>query len=179
MDRVTVQEAAQRLGISQDAVRQRIRRGSLKHEKAADGRVYVYMVPTDTRKDTHRPHVHQDLRDTVHDASTDVLVEELRDRVRFLEGQLDEERTANRENRRLLAAALERIPEIPSPEESSELREPPEKAPEEPSGSMAAPGTREWFQGHEGESYGTPPQEAEDSLHRGARSWWRRFFGFE
>jgi hypothetical protein len=60
-----------------------------------------------------------------------------------------------------------------------EVRESPEKAPEEPSGSMSVPEAREWFQGHEDESYGTPPQEAEDSLHRGARSWWRRFFGFE
>src|SRR5919112_1099640 len=49
MDRVTVQEAAQRLGISQDAVRQRIRRGSMRHDKDDKGRVYVYLNPTNTR----------------------------------------------------------------------------------------------------------------------------------
>jgi len=40
------------------------------------------------------------------------LVECLRDQVSYLRDQLDQEREANRENRRLLAAALERIPEL-------------------------------------------------------------------
>jgi len=45
--------------------------------------------------------------------------------------------------------------------------------------------TPEAFEGHEGEHFGTFPQEAEESLqesleHRERRSsWWRRFFGFE
>jgi excisionase family DNA binding protein len=38
-DRVTIQEAAQRLGVKEDAVRKRIQRGSMRHEKAEDGRV--------------------------------------------------------------------------------------------------------------------------------------------
>jgi hypothetical protein len=37
-------------------------------------------------------------------------------RIESLEVQLTQEREANRENRRLLAAALERIPAIESPE---------------------------------------------------------------
>jgi excisionase family DNA binding protein len=76
MDRVTVQEAAQRLGISQDAVRQRVRRGSMRHDKDDKGRVYVYLNPTDTRPTI----VHDTPRDTVHDASRNELVTELRDR---------------------------------------------------------------------------------------------------
>jgi hypothetical protein len=43
------------------------------------------------------------------------LVEVLKDQVQFLRNQLDAEREANRENRRLLAAALERIPELEAP----------------------------------------------------------------
>src|SRR5215203_5569564 len=43
VDRLTIQEAARRLGISEGAVRKRATRGSLKHEKGDDGRVYVYL----------------------------------------------------------------------------------------------------------------------------------------
>ena len=84
MDRVTVQEAARRLGISQDAVRQRIRRGSMRHNKDDKGRVYVYLDPTDT----HLTDVHDVSQDAVHDASRNELITELRDRVRFLEAEL-------------------------------------------------------------------------------------------
>jgi excisionase family DNA binding protein len=104
MDRVTVQEAAQRMGISQGAVRQRIRRGSLQHEKDGDGRVYVYLDPNDTRQQD----VHQDTRGAVHDASTHVLVDELRDRVRFLEDELRRKDT-------ILMSLVQRVPELEAP----------------------------------------------------------------
>ena len=42
VDRLTIQEAARRLGISEGAVRKRVTRGSIEHEKD-DGRVYVYL----------------------------------------------------------------------------------------------------------------------------------------
>lgn len=38
-DRVTIQEAARRLGIKDDAIRKRIQRGTLESEKSQDGRV--------------------------------------------------------------------------------------------------------------------------------------------
>jgi DNA primase len=41
--RTTVREAAEELGISEDAVRQRIRRGSLESEKDDDGRIYIWL----------------------------------------------------------------------------------------------------------------------------------------
>jgi excisionase family DNA binding protein len=51
-DRVTIQEAAQRLGVKEDAVRKRIQRGSMRHEKAEDGRVYVWVdAAQDTTQD--------------------------------------------------------------------------------------------------------------------------------
>jgi excisionase family DNA binding protein len=42
--RLTVQEAAEVLGTSVDAVRMRVRRGSLPSEKDSDGRVYVRAI---------------------------------------------------------------------------------------------------------------------------------------
>ena len=52
------------------------------------------------------------------------LVEVLREQVEDLRARLDREQEANRENRRLLAAALERIPELEAPREPSEAEEP-------------------------------------------------------
>jgi hypothetical protein len=43
VDRLTIQEAARRLGISEGAVRKRVARDSLTHDKDDDGRVYVYL----------------------------------------------------------------------------------------------------------------------------------------
>jgi hypothetical protein len=65
MDRVTVQEVARRLSISQDAVCQRIRRGSMRHDKDDKGRVYVYLDPIDTRPTD----VYDASQDAVHDPS--------------------------------------------------------------------------------------------------------------
>jgi excisionase family DNA binding protein len=43
VDRLTIQEAARRLGVSEGAVRKRVSRGTLEHHKDDDGRVYVYL----------------------------------------------------------------------------------------------------------------------------------------
>ncbi len=43
MDRLTIQDAARRLGVSEGAVRKRVARGTLEHDKGDDGRVYVYL----------------------------------------------------------------------------------------------------------------------------------------
>jgi excisionase family DNA binding protein len=54
-DRVTIQEAARRLGVKEDAIRKRIQRGSVQHEKSKDGRVYVWVDATqDATQDTER-----------------------------------------------------------------------------------------------------------------------------
>jgi excisionase family DNA binding protein len=112
MDRVTVQEAAQRLGISQDAVRQRIRRGSMRHDKDDKGRVYAYLNPTDTRPTP------------VHDASrSNELVTELRNRIQFLETELADRKEESRRKDHIIAALTQRIPELepaPEPREYSE-----------------------------------------------------------
>ena len=142
LNRLTVAEAADRLGITQDAVRQRIRRDTIRHDKDENGRVYVYLDSTNTD--------HDSVRDTVHDGVRDELVEELRDRVRSLE-------EANRENRRLLAAAFERIPAIEAPQEPREDHE----TRSEPVGEDRDRGTG---------------VEAQTGVQRSwRRSWWRRW----
>jgi hypothetical protein len=104
--RVTVKEAADVLGISPEAVRARIKRGTLYKEKGADGTVYVRLGDDGTDDGTSG---HQ---------GRDELVEELRDRIRYLEEE-------SRRKDHLLAAALERIsPALEAPSETREAPEP-------------------------------------------------------
>jgi DNA-binding Lrp family transcriptional regulator len=49
VDRVTIQDAARLLGISEGAVRKRVTRNTLRHDKEEDGRIYVYLDERDTR----------------------------------------------------------------------------------------------------------------------------------
>ncbi len=49
MDRLTVAEAAERLGVTQDAVRQRVQRNTIEHERTEEGRVYVYLTASKRR----------------------------------------------------------------------------------------------------------------------------------
>lgn len=113
MERLTVAEAAERLGVTQDAVRQRVRRNTIEHERTEDGRVYVYLTEEDAQPNA------------VPYAVQKAQLEELRDRVRYLEEE-------SRRKDHLLAAALERIP--PAITAPSEPRESPVTASEEPGG---------------------------------------------
>jgi hypothetical protein len=139
---VDLRQAAEILDTTVDAVRKRIKRGSLEGDKGEDGKVYVWL----------------DLDQAVNpeDVFAAALVQAKDETIELLRQQLEQEREANRENRRLLAAALERIPAIEAPPEATGASESDEGAP-----------------------FGTSRQEAQDTLQRGERSWWRKFFGFE
>jgi excisionase family DNA binding protein len=133
MDRVTVQEAAQRLGISQDAVRQRVRRGSMRYDKDDKGRVYVYLDPTNTR-----PMV-------VHDAPrNDEVVTELRDRIRFLENELAGRKEESRRKDHIIAALTQRIPELEPASEPREYSERPTEHVDKGTTSIIESGRLRW-----------------------------------
>jgi excisionase family DNA binding protein len=176
-ERMTVHDAARRLGISEDAVRMRVKRGTLEAEREG-GRLYVVLDTEPTPEPTDR---------------TDLLIAELQDRVRSLE-------EANRENRRIIAALTQRIPEIEPPRSPVEHLEDEEALREE--AEMEARDTETRSSGHF-QRYGAPrretpsdpseagaPQMAEDEQQgRGPithdegpqesteRPWWRRLFG--
>ena len=145
-DRVTIQEAARRLGVKEDAVRKRIQRDSIRHEKAEDGRVYVWVdVAQDTAQDEPEAS-----RDGYRDTTQDERFEDLREQVAYLRRQLDEEREARRRADTILiqlsAANAEqartiRAIEAPASEEAAEDAETVEEAPEraEPRSDAAGP----------------------------------------
>jgi hypothetical protein len=88
-ERLTVAQAADRLGISEDAVRSRVKRGTLQAERES-GTVHVLL-------DADRPATGEPTSQPDQD-SKDAPIAVLRE-------QLAAEREANRENRRLLLAA--------------------------------------------------------------------------
>ena len=139
-----------------DAVRKRVQRGTIEHEKDAAGRVRILLDSPDnasTLRD-ERPDTTGQASALV--AAKDETIEELRDRVRRLERELD---TRNEEIRRrdhLLAAALERMPALEAPQEP---RESPTPSPEASEGTTPQP----------------EREEAEETAQ--PRPWWRRIIG--
>jgi hypothetical protein len=133
--RTTVSEAAEILGISAEAVRGRIRRGTIPVEREG-GTVYVLIEGTER----HRTAGGRS-RTTGDQPSdrTDLLIAELQDRVRSLE-------EANRENRRIIAALTSRIPAIEAPQEARESPETVEDEAERAEPRPDAPGAQEGVQ---------------------------------
>jgi|SRR5215217_1149786 len=124
--RLTVGEAADALGISSEAVRTRIQRGTLRSIREG-GRVFVLFDADRTQPNT------------VGTADQTALVAELRDRVAFLEGQLKIRTEENRRKDHLLAAALERIPAIEPPEPLETPSDPTPKTPRPPEPETTRP----------------------------------------
>ena len=112
--RASVREAAELLGTTVDAIRKRVQRGTIPYEKAPDGRVWIVLDAvqdsTGARQDTDRPQ-----------SDSSALISAKDETIATLRDQLEAERQAHAEARRLLAAALERIP--PQLEAPSEARE--------------------------------------------------------
>ncbi len=126
--RVTVIEAASILGITPDAVRSRLRRGTLHKETSEDGTVYVHL-------DTEGPAgLNDQTTDQPTDQTTLAYINELKSEIDYLKETVAkrDEGVAKRDEEirrrdHLLAAALERIPpQLEAP--PSETRESPESA---------------------------------------------------
>ena len=147
--RLTVPQAAEALGVTVDAVRGRIRRGKLKSEQHA-GTVYVWLDAPE-EDDSRGPSA------TSHRPSDDrsERIEDFREQVAYLREQLQAERQAHAEARRIIAGLVERIPAIeapPEPRESSEMAE-------------------------DQQGRGQPHSDAPDAQEGVQRPWWRRVFG--
>jgi hypothetical protein len=142
--RLSVAQAAGALGLTVDAVRSRIARNTIEHVRES-GRVYV-LLNSDQYRQGRDQYTDKD-SDQVSD-----LTDELRNRLHYVEGQLDAERQAHAEARRIIAGLVERIPAIEAPQEASEtVEEPPQRAEPRPA-----------------------TVESQESVQR---PWWRRVFG--
>jgi hypothetical protein len=151
--RYTVNEAAEILGISAEAVRARINRGTLQKEKDEHGTVYVRMdaarTHPDGRTDGDATGVHTPLPESK-------AFQLMQDQIDYLRDQLAEEREARRRADTIIAQLTQanatlagRVPELEAPDRA---RESPETA----------------FEGADGGESSEPVSQ---------RSWWRRIFG--
>jgi hypothetical protein len=121
-ERLTVAQAAIRLGITEGAVRSRIKRGTLPTAKEG-GNVFVLLGGgTSQANQTTNTDVPGDQSE---------LIEALRDQIEDLRQERDEWREQARITDRLLSAAMERIPAIEAPPEAPEDAETVEEATDE------------------------------------------------
>ena len=117
-DRLAVPEAAQALSLTEGAIRQRIQRGTLETERDADGRVYVLV-----RRDNGRDNGDKTASNTQFNGGFNAhseTVEILKNQNEFLKGQLEAERGASAELRRIIAGLVQRVPELEAPRDGHE-----------------------------------------------------------
>jgi len=152
-----VDQAARALGLSVDAVRKRVQRGTISHEKDAAGRVRIILDGPDiasTLQD-EGPDIAGQPSDALL-AAKDETIGELRDRVEALERQLDARQEEIRRRDILLANLVERVPQLEAPQAARD-------APQTAAGEA---------EGHEDRPLTEDTQEVAQP-----RPWWRRMFG--
>ena len=164
--RATIQEAARIMGVSEGAVRKRVKRGTIAHGKGEGGRVYVYL---DAGVDEGV--------DDVSYPERDALISELRSHNATLQKQLEQANERDRENRRIIAALAQRIPAIEASQEATEM---PSEATPQPGRVELQPAVQS-TQAQESpemampEAGGGPLPRAQQTPSE--RPWWRRIFG--
>ena len=113
VDRLTVTQAADRLGVSQDAVRKRIARGTIRYDKDAEGRVYVYLDTLERASKTYQDEGQDDASKTDQESTQDKYTRSLEGQIAFLRQELERKDT-------IILSLTQRLPEL---EPSSGLRQ--------------------------------------------------------
>jgi hypothetical protein len=129
--RLTLRQAAAVLDVSESAIRKRVERGTLRSDKGPDGRRYVYL-------DTVADNMVDEGAETSAPPERDALISGLRAHNDTLREQLEAERQAHAEARRIIAGLVERIPAIGAPQETSQASGTIEEEPEVVSPSNSA-----------------------------------------
>ena len=175
---VSVDEAARLLGVTVDAIRKRVQRQTIPHQRDESGRVWVLLDASRTLQDKSSNVQDSDVQDGTGPSGREILeakdetIEALREQVAYLQGVIstrDRELSSRAEEIRRRDSALEREQELAAMfadrlrqiEAPRDDPHPPETAPEEPESTETS----------------SDRKQAETGVQR--RSWWRRFFGFE
>lgn len=161
--RVTVAQAAKLLGLSTEAIRSRIRRGTLNSERVG-GTVYVLLDVDQTQlgeqlasiDTTDQTAAQTGTQTTMPSADQTHLITSLEEQVSFLRSELVARNEELRRKDHIIAALTERIPELPAPRASQEESEAQETT------------------SAEGATGGNLPPQAQETEKR--RSWLYRFF---
>ena len=130
-DRLTVPDAAKLLGVTPEAIRQRIRRGTIEHEQDENGRYYVYASPTEA--------VENNVENNVQNGS-----QGLHDHITTLKRELELRNEELRRKDHIIAALVNRVPVL----------EPAREASPEPSGEPVS-------HSENSDNGGVPPEQEE------------------
>ena len=147
-NKVSVYQAAYILGVTVDAIRKRIQRRTIPHERDGDGRVWVLLDESSIIPDEGE-NVYQT-------RGRDELVDSLKDQVEYLRQVIETRNIELQRKDSIIAALTQRVPELEPPGRSSVANQ--------------TPG-----EGLEGIVESSP--HAEDLQEKERRSWWRRFTG--
>jgi uncharacterized coiled-coil protein SlyX len=138
LDRLSVAQAAAALSISQDAVRKRITRGTIAHDRDEAERVYVYLSPSETIHKTDQDTMQGDATKTVQNA----YIQSLQDQIAFLRRELERKDA-------ILLNLTERIPQLEAPSEAREssqtVEEGPKRAEQSATGEAQEGAQRPWW----------------------------------
>lgn len=155
--KMTVEEAARVLGIKEESVRKRVRRGKVRSEKGADGRLYVYVDGTGAVRDENGGASRGSYADRSLVGQGIVarhVVEAKDETIRILRRQLEEEREARRradaiiaQLTQLNAALTARVPGVEGPSNGLEIKEVVATA---EGGSMAPENGSSWWRRRSG-----------------------------
>jgi len=104
-DRLTVPDAAKLLGVTPEAIRQRIRRGTIEHEQDENGRYYVYASPTEVVENNVGNNVQNDSQG-------------LYDHIETLKRELELRNEELRRKDHIIAALVSRVPELEAASEA-------------------------------------------------------------
>ena len=149
LDRLTVSQAADKLGVTQDAIRKRIARGTIRHDKDPKGRIFVYLDTSEIAYKTVQDEGQDESFKTKQDTDQDKYTRSLEDQIDFLRRELERKDT-------IIMSLTQRIPELEAPLEPSGGTQTASEAPAK------------------GDDVPTESQEPSKQ-----RSWWRTFFGLE
>jgi hypothetical protein len=135
LEKLSVPEAAKRLGVTQDAVRKRIHRNVISWEQDDDGRYYVYVDGDDTTRNTS----HTTRQDRSRDIHRDPLILSLQDQIATLKRELEDRKEEARRRDTIMAQMnatiaelTRRVPELEPPREPAPGPSGPSTTPSEP-----------------------------------------------
>lgn len=134
-NRASVYEAARILGVTVDAIRKRIQRGTIAHERDDNGRVWVLLGASSTIPDNAQDNYR---------TTSDELVGELRAQIRYLREILSKEQDAHRRADAIIARLTQAnatlvalVPELEAPPPGE-----PASHPRPPAGAQGDAGSR-------------------------------------
>jgi hypothetical protein len=158
VERLSVAEAAEALGVTRDAIHKRIRRESIHYERGEDSRFYVYVDTSTSGLDTSV----DESKDESKVEYLERLIEDQRDQIAYLRSELARRAETHLEESRrkdsIIAALTQRIPELEAPAPPE-----PRESPTEGAGGADTVEAR---------PAGGGAQEGTET-----RPWWRRVFG--